>query len=72
MTFLLGRMSLQTRLVLFDVDGVLTDGTLWIGPQGEAFKGFNAKDGVAVALLKKYGLQVGIVSGKASAAWMCG
>ncbi|MCP4928212.1 MAG: 3-deoxy-D-manno-octulosonate 8-phosphate phosphatase, partial [Gammaproteobacteria bacterium] len=52
-------MSLQTRLVLFDVDGVLTDGTLWIGPQGEAFKGFNAKDGVAVALLKKYGLQVG-------------
>ena len=68
MTFLLRRMSLQTRLVLFDVDGVLTDGTLWIGPQGEAFKGFNAKDGVAVALLKKYGLQVGIVSGKASAA----
>ncbi|MDP6189333.1 MAG: 3-deoxy-D-manno-octulosonate 8-phosphate phosphatase [Gammaproteobacteria bacterium] len=59
---------MQTRLVLFDVDGVLTDGTLWIGPQGEAFKGFNAKDGVAVALLKKYGLQVGIVSGKASAA----
>ncbi|MDP6189274.1 MAG: HAD hydrolase family protein [Gammaproteobacteria bacterium] len=61
-------MNLQTRLVLFDVDGVLTDGTLWIGPQGEAVKGFNVKDGVAVALLQKYGMHVGIVSGKASAA----
>ncbi|MDP6968322.1 MAG: HAD hydrolase family protein [Gammaproteobacteria bacterium] len=61
-------MNLQTRLVLFDVDGVLTDGTLWVGPQGEAVKGFNVKDGVAVALLQKYGMHVGIVSGKASAA----
>lgn len=59
---------MQTRLVLFDVDGVLTDGTLWIGPQGEAVKGFNAKDGVAVALLRKYGIACGVVSGKASGA----
>ena len=59
---------MQTRLVLFDVDGVLTDGTLWIGPKGEAVKGFNAKDGVAVALLQKYDIAVGLVSGKASAA----
>ena len=59
---------MQTKLVLFDVDGVLTDGTLWIGPEGEAVKGFNAKDGVAVALLRKYGIATGIVSGKASAA----
>ena len=61
-------MKLQTRLVLFDVDGVLTDGTLWISAQGEMVKGFNAKDGVAVALLRKYGIATGIVSGKASAA----
>ena len=59
---------MQTRLVLFDVDGVLTDGTLWIGAQGETVKGFNAKDGVAVALLRKYGIATGIVSGKSSAA----
>lgn len=57
---------MQTKLVLFDVDGVLTDGTLWIGKQGEKFKGFNAKDGVAVALLRKYGIATGVVSGKAS------
>ena len=41
------------RLVLFDVDGVLTDGTLYIGAEGEVFKAFNARDGVAISLLKK-------------------
>lgn len=56
------------RLVLFDVDGVLTDGTLYIGPDGEVFKAFNAKDGVAISLLKKHCIQVGIISGKASKA----
>lgn len=56
------------RLVLFDVDGVLTDGTLHIGAIGEVVKSFNAKDGVAVALLRAHGIRSGIVSGKASAA----
>ena len=56
------------RLVLFDVDGVLTDGTLYIGAEGEVFKAFNARDGVAISLLKKHGIQVGIISGKASKA----
>ena len=56
------------RLVLFDVDGVLTDGTLYIGPDGEVLKAFNAKDGVAVSLLKKHGIEVGVISGKASKA----
>jgi len=56
------------RLVLFDVDGVLTDGSLYIGPSGEICKSFNAKDGVAIALLQKYEIKVGIISGKASKA----
>lgn len=56
------------KLVLFDVDGVLTDGTLYIDDQGEAYKPFNAKDGVAVALLKRHGIKSGIVSGKSSQA----
>ena len=56
------------RAVLFDVDGVLTDGTLWVDANGEVIKGFNVKDGVAVALLQKHGILVGVVSGKASAA----
>lgn len=60
--------SKSIRLVLFDVDGVLTDGGLYVGPDGEVFKKFNAKDGVAVALLKTHGFKVGIISGKASKA----
>lgn len=56
------------RLVLYDVDGVLTDGSLHIGAHGEEVKSFNAKDGVAVALLKAHGIRSGIISGKASAA----
>ncbi|WP_353742442.1 HAD-IIIA family hydrolase [Pseudomonas fluorescens] len=56
------------QLVLFDVDGVLTDGTLHIGAEGEVFKSFNAKDGVAVALLRAHGVRCGIISGKASPA----
>lgn len=58
----------QIRLVLFDVDGVLTDGSLFIGSDGEICKPFNARDGVAVALLKKHKIMVGVISGKASKA----
>lgn len=54
------------RLVLFDVDGVLTDGSLHLGALGEEVKIFNAKDGVAVALLKSHGISTGVLSGKAS------
>lgn len=60
--------SKSIQLVLFDVDGVLTDGGLYVGPDGEVFKKFNAKDGVAVALLKTHGIQVGVISGKGSKA----
>ena len=56
------------QMVLFDVDGVLTDGSLYIGADGELFKKFNAKDGVAIALLKANGIQAGVISGKASKA----
>ncbi|PHR17386.1 MAG: 3-deoxy-D-manno-octulosonate 8-phosphate phosphatase [Sphingopyxis sp.] len=56
------------RLVLFDVDGVLTNGKLHISKDGEETKTFNVKDGVAVALLQSHGILCGIMSGKASAA----
>ncbi|GAB5403848.1 MAG: HAD-IIIA family hydrolase [Aureliella sp.] len=54
----------EVECVLTDVDGVLTDGSLFIGPRGEEFKQFNAKDGVAVALLHHYSIKVGVVSGR--------
>ncbi|WP_226662959.1 KdsC family phosphatase [Microbulbifer aggregans] len=56
------------QLVLFDVDGVLTDGGLNITSEGEIYKQFNVKDGVAIALLKAHGIRTGVVSGKQSAA----
>lgn len=54
------------RLVLFDVDGVLTDGSLVFDDNGEALKTFNVRDGVAVALLHAHGIRAGVLSGRVS------
>ncbi|CAM2171451.1 3-deoxy-D-manno-octulosonate 8-phosphate phosphatase KdsC [Burkholderia latens] len=56
------------RLVLFDVDGVLTDGQLHVTGDGEFMKSFHARDGVAFALLRAHGIHTGILSGKHSGA----
>ncbi len=55
------------RLVLFDIDAVLTDGTLFLDGQGELVKPFNVRDGLAVGLLRAHGILSGVLSGKASA-----
>ena len=54
--------------MIFDVDGVLTDGTLWYGPQGEALKGFHALDGHGLKLLAASGVACALLSGRRSAA----
>ena len=46
----------RVRLVIFDVDGVLTDGSIYIGEQGEAFKAFNTLDGHGLKLLAQGGI----------------
>lgn len=56
------------RLVLFDVDGVLTDGSLHLDGEGERIKAFNVRDGLAIALLRAHGIRSGVLSGKSSAA----
>ena len=56
------------RLAIFDVDGVMTDGTLWIGARGEAMKAFNIQDGNGLKLLQKAGIDTAIISGRKSAA----
>ncbi|MFZ3323351.1 MAG: HAD-IIIA family hydrolase [Usitatibacter sp.] len=56
------------RLAIFDVDGVMTDGTLYIGPQGEAFKAFNILDGHGLKMLKSSGVVTAILSGRTSEA----
>ncbi len=56
------------RLAIFDVDGVMTDGTLYFNAQGEMFKAFNILDGHGVKLLQKAGLATAILSGRKSRA----
>lgn len=57
----------RLRLVVFDVDGVLTDGRLLYGEYGEVLKSFNVKDGVAMKLLPRWGVQVAVITAKDSA-----
>jgi len=54
----------QIRLVLLDVDGVLTAGEIIYNDSGEQTKIFNVKDGIGIRLLKEAGIQVGIVTGR--------
>jgi 3-deoxy-D-manno-octulosonate 8-phosphate phosphatase (KDO 8-P phosphatase) len=58
------------RLAIFDVDGVMTDGTLFIGPAGEALKAFNILDGHGVKMLQAAGVDTAILSGRESEAVM--
>lgn len=55
------------KLMIFDVDGVLTDGTLVYGANGEEVKHFNVKDGVGIKLLQTFDIHVAIISAKESA-----
>lgn len=58
----------RVRLMLFDVDGVLTDGKLWYGPDGETHKAFHVLDGFGIKLLMQAGISVGLLSGRKSPA----
>jgi 3-deoxy-D-manno-octulosonate 8-phosphate phosphatase (KDO 8-P phosphatase) len=63
---LLGRAA-RVRLVCFDIDGVLTDGGLIYGPQGEALKAFHVHDGLGLKLVMQAGIEVAIVTARDSA-----
>lgn len=62
------RKAQQIKLLIFDVDGVLTDGMLNYGPDGELFKQFNVKDGVGIKLLQQQGIDVAVITAKDSRA----
>ncbi len=55
------------RLMIFDVDGVLTDGRLYYGPEGEGVKVFNVLDGQGIKLLQQSGVDTAIISARQSA-----
>ena len=56
----------QIRLVVFDVDGVLTDGSLYVGDDGEEYKAFNSKDGHGMVMLQHHGVKIAIITGRVS------
>lgn len=58
----------HTRLMAFDVDGVLTDGTLWFSSQGDEMKGFNTLDGHGLKMLAGAGIVLAIITGRRSRA----
>jgi 3-deoxy-D-manno-octulosonate 8-phosphate phosphatase (KDO 8-P phosphatase) len=58
----------RLKLMIFDVDGVLTDGTLYYSEAGGELKAFNARDGHGIKMLKESGVEVAILSARRSRA----
>lgn len=56
----------KIKLLALDVDGVLTDGSINIGNEGELFKAFDAKDGLGISASLRHGLQIAIITGRKS------
>jgi len=56
------------KLMIFDVDGVMTDGTLYYSESGEALKAFNIRDGLGVKLLRQCGVEVALITARNSRA----
>lgn len=62
----LTQKAAQIRLVIFDVDGVLTDGSLYLGDDGQEYKAFHSKDGHGMVMLQHAGVQIAIITGRSS------
>jgi 3-deoxy-D-manno-octulosonate 8-phosphate phosphatase (KDO 8-P phosphatase) len=56
----------KIRLVIFDVDGVLTDGSLYLGDDGQEYKAFHSQDGHGMKMLQASGVEIGIITGRTS------
>lgn len=56
----------RIQCLIFDVDGVLTDGSLFFGEEGEEYKAFNSQDGHGIKMLQKYGVHCAIITGRTS------
>lgn len=57
----------KIKLLISDVDGVLTDGHIYMGAQGEAFKAFNILDGFGIKALQDAGITFAVITGRESA-----
>jgi len=56
----------QIKMVIFDVDGVLTDGSLYLGDDGQEYKAFHSKDGHGMVTLQHFGVAIAIITGRTS------
>lgn len=56
----------KIKVVIFDVDGVMTDGGLMIGDDGQEYKTFHSHDGLGMKMLKKTGVLMAIITGRTS------
>lgn len=56
----------SVRLIAFDVDGIMTDGGLYLSDSGEEFKRFNSLDGHGLKMLKASGVELAIITGRTS------
>lgn len=62
----LERIAREIRIAVFDVDGVLTDGSIFLGPGGEEYKQFNVRDGHGLTLLREAGIPLAVITGRSS------
>ena len=60
------KLATGIRLLALDVDGILTDGRIYYGNNGEELKAFNIKDGLGIKLLQRAGVKVAIITGRNS------
>jgi 3-deoxy-D-manno-octulosonate 8-phosphate phosphatase (KDO 8-P phosphatase) len=56
----------QIKLVVFDVDGVLTDGGLFFGDDGQEYKAFYSRDGLGMKLLQQTGVEIAVITARSS------
>jgi 3-deoxy-D-manno-octulosonate 8-phosphate phosphatase (KDO 8-P phosphatase) len=59
-------LSRDIKLIIFDIDGVLTNGTLFLGDDGQEYKAFNSRDGHGMRMLLECGLRAAIITGRKS------
>lgn len=59
-------LAANVRLAIFDVDGVLTNGQLLLGPQGEELKQFHVRDGHGLVMLRESGVTLAVITGRKS------
>lgn len=63
----LDKLARQIKLIVFDIDGVHTDGKLYFSATGETMKAFNSLDGLGINMLLQSGIEVALITGRESA-----